>query len=712
VKQTSPHGTATSLNSATTRESLIPGLDYMRESFYQIQQEAGGKASLNTVRQLAFAMACSTGIGATISTMGPLSAKSIGARTSVATFTVGAISAGTSVAALFAGSLFATFGRRRGFVLGTVCFAVGGLLGILAMHIKEPLVEILGCFVIGLGVGLSNFLRFAAVESTLPTFKARAITFVLMGGLAAAVMGPLGGEASIGMIPDNPFVGCFIVILCFTALCCFLVVTVDFNTRAYVQDTKTNRVKYSQQRPSMLLFQRPSVLSPNECTPEAQAGEKDVPALPEVDVDEDLSAVLWSPTFTAAVGMTAFAQAIMIMLMSTVTLAMSDIFQFKARTSSYVIMLHILGMFAPGFWTGKFIGKYGVVAVTAVGMLFYAIAVTIMFFTLHLAGFILAMILVGIGWNLGYTSGSVLLLSSYREGSKLAPIVQSRHDFLVLLLAGCASFGGGEIYQFYEWNGVLIATIIMIGAQACAVLFAWRIRHKYLANKTTVLRASLHDSRRPSLSETGDISMHLAEELRIAIDQKASREPAEPAEMHDTIEVEVATPEGMQNLRESIDGGVFIVPPTPVGSPRSATDIAYFSRESLTAENEINAIRASLGVERRSDVYTASDPYFRSKRSNSSGMERHSSLEGVNPYYDRSRSNSNINSNSVNSPEAAAAATETETETGNPLFHPSATSLPAGQGLGRKPLTRTLSSSGRKTKAMKATETEAAAEVR
>jgi len=173
--------------------------------------------------------------------------------------------------------------------------------------------------------------------------------------------------------------------------------------------------------------------------------------------------------------------------------------------------------------------------------------------------------------------------------------------------------------------------------------------------------------------------MHLVDELRLSIGSvgsfdSSSKLSSEPVEISDTIEVAIVTPAGMGSLRESIDGGVFVVPLTPGGSLKS-TASAYMSRESLTMEHEINDAQASLGMDRRSCTDSGSDLYSGRTRSNSSGIGSRSSFEGVNPYHSKNSSSaSRSRSNSANTPDADA--------TLNPLFYPPAL-LPAG--LGRKP---------------------------
>jgi len=577
----------------------------MRESLHNIQKEAGGKHSLNTVWLLALAMACSTSIGATIATMGPLSAKSLGASASVSTFTVGAVVVGTSVAALFAGSVFATFGRRIGFLLASSFFIIGALLGILALHERIPWMEIFACFITGIGIGLANFLRFAAVESTLPSFRARAITFVLLGGVAAAVLGPLGGDASITMVPGKPFVGCYIVILIFSIICLVLVLCVDFNTKTFLQDPapKTSTTRMSQQSsPAARSPHARSSFSMGNALGLRMSGESsDLQVNINAQPVENYHTVITSPTFIAAVGISSFAQIIMTVLMSTVTLAMNGIFSYKESTASYVIMLHILGMFLPGFWTGSLIDRFGVVYVTGVGMLFNAAAIAIMLVTHELPGFITAMIFVGIGWNLGYTCGSVLLLGAYREGSKLAPLVQSRHDFIVLFLAGVGSLGGGLVFQQYQWTGVLVLAIILVGFQACASLFAWHLRHKYLSEKIETVRASFSGevggggAEGPALNALGEVSMHDVPPNRWNSSSPVEVPSAEDGWSDDSIFVGVPST-GMRSLRDSIDGGSWVASPSagaPASDEMSAENVTYVSRASSTIEKEINEMRSA-----------------------------------------------------------------------------------------------------------------------
>jgi MFS family permease len=503
-------------------------------SFAAVQEAAGGCKPLKGVILLAVAMACNTSIAAAITTISPLAAKKIGAGNAMATATIGSLVVGTSFSALLSGTIFARYGRLKGFGFSVLFFITGAVISMIAIIKRDPLWEVVGNFVIGMGGGIANFLRFAAVEITISSFKAKAVTYVLIGGIGAAIMGPLGSALSINMIPGHAFLGCYVVILCFIVVMSIILLNVDF-------PVKPNLVQ------GLAVSEPKSAVTINE--------------------------VMRSPTFITAVAMSAFAQAIMVVLMSTVTLAMHFDYGYAELSSTRVILLHMLAMFLPGFFTGVLIAKFGVVKVSGTGMVIYAASLVILYISHSYAAFILAMILVGIGWNFGYTSGSVLLLGSYPAGDPIGPLVQSRHDFIVLFFAGAGSFGAGAVFQHAGWDLVLGLTVCLVVLQAVAIAFAWRIRRRFLEEQVQDVKRQMsiidEDSADRSSSHDGAGLANRAQgEMPVVVD--------------------VYMP-GVQDLRASIDGGSWVDEATLASMRRSMSGLGRGSFAGMEAAGGTDA---------------------------------------------------------------------------------------------------------------------------
>lgn len=125
-----------------------------------------------------------------LTTVGPLSASSIGGSSALSAFTIGIFLIGAASSSVPSGWLFRRYGRFGGFTVGCMCQVIGSILGTWSILQESMPILFCGCFCIGLGQGLGQFYRFSAVELSPPGLKDRAVTYVLTGGIIAAFLGP------------------------------------------------------------------------------------------------------------------------------------------------------------------------------------------------------------------------------------------------------------------------------------------------------------------------------------------------------------------------------------------------------------------------------------------------------------------------------------------------------------------------------------------
>lgn len=147
---------------------------------------------------LALAWALTLTTSTLLTTIGPLSAKYLGATDALSSFTIGVFLLGAAVSSVPSSFLFRRLGRSGGFSVGCFCQIVGSSFGYIAMSSEIVPLLFIGCFFIGLGQGLGQFYRFSAVELSPESLKTSAVTYVLSGGIIAAFCGPLAANGSIG----------------------------------------------------------------------------------------------------------------------------------------------------------------------------------------------------------------------------------------------------------------------------------------------------------------------------------------------------------------------------------------------------------------------------------------------------------------------------------------------------------------------------------
>ena len=338
-----------------------------------------------------------------LTTIGPLSAQELGISDSLAAFTIGIFLFGAAFSSVPSAFLFQRLGRLGGFSLGCSAQIVGSIMGALAMKFRFKLLLYVGCFSIGLGQGLGQFYRFAAVEICPVSFKSRAVTYVLSGGIIAAFLGPNCADRTVNFTGVS-YVGSFSVMTIIGVINELTIMLVKFPPlptpipieTAAAKDNKTVNAHH---------------VSPHELSHSAVRSSLEI---------------ISQPLFIVSCAVATLAHTIMVMLMSNVTLAMQD-HGFSFGMCSIVMELHFFAMFSPGFFTGMLIKRFGTFIVAMLGAFIMAISIVILAIDAYEWNYIVGMILVGAGWNFSFSSGTVMLTSSYKV-------------LLLLLLFCCCCF--------------------------------------------------------------------------------------------------------------------------------------------------------------------------------------------------------------------------------------------------------------------------------
>ena len=346
---------------------------------------------------------------------------------------------GSAVATMPASLWMAKIGRSRGFMAGSLIGIVGSFVCVLALWLGSFVVYCAGTALIGVYTAFGLQYRFAAAEVAAPDFRAKAISLVLAGGIAGGFLGPESSKWGKDFFAV-PFLGSFLI------LAAIALIALGVQSRVRV---------------------------PAPSRAESDGGGR------------KLSSIVRQPAFIVAAMGAALGYGVMNLLMTATPIAM-NFCSHPYSAAAFVIEWHVVGMYAPGFFTGGLIKRFGVLAIMIAGTCFMVACVGIALSGNAIWQFWLALLLVGIGWNFMYTAGTTLLTETYTPAERAK--TQGLNDFLVFTVMGVSSFSSGALVSAAGWEQLNAGAVPFILAVAVAALWlTLRRRHAKpkLAARTT-----------------------------------------------------------------------------------------------------------------------------------------------------------------------------------------------------------------------------------
>ena len=332
----------------------------------------------------------------------------LGADKSLATAPITGFNIGTALGAALIAIVARYAGRRASFMVGSMLAATGGSVAALALLKNSFWLFAVGLLLIGMSSGFVQKFRFAAADVSPSFFKARAISWILAGGIISAVIGPQVAIWMRDIVPAVPFSGPFLAMMPL-AFAGMLIL-------------------------SFLHF------------PEQNKG-------PSVHGDlRPLGQIIRQPRFITGMLCGVGTYALMTFMMTGTPLAMVIGCGFSPEMSTLGIQWHVLAMFGPSFFTGQLITRFGVEKIVAAGLLILMGCAVVAASGIALWNFWGALILLGIGWNFGFIGSTAIVASSYRpgEGDK----VQGFHDIVLFSIVALASFSSGKVFNAYGWGAM------------------------------------------------------------------------------------------------------------------------------------------------------------------------------------------------------------------------------------------------------------------
>ncbi len=319
------------------------------------------------------------------------------------------------------------WGRKGSFQMGLAVGLFSALLCAWAVAQHQFWLLVAGTVVAGYYSANGQLYRFAAAELAAPAYREKAISLVMAGGLIGAVIGPNLATRTKNLM-DVPFAGAY-VSLAIVAVICMLIV-------------------------SRLQF--PPV-------PAKVAGS---PA------GRPLSVIMRQPVFIVSTVGAALGYGVMNLLMAATPLAM-QICNLPFEDAALVLEWHVIGMFAPGFFTGHLIRRFGTLQIMAVGVLLNAVCIAVALSGVELQQFLVALFLLGVGWNFLFTGSTTLSLQAYRPEEK--DRAQAAINFCVFAVMAMTSFASGALVTTQGWRFLNIGSIVPVVLTAAAL--AWLALH-------------------------------------------------------------------------------------------------------------------------------------------------------------------------------------------------------------------------------------------
>lgn len=329
---------------------------------------------------------------------------------SLATLPIAMMMVAAAAGMIPAALLMQRWGRKAGFMLGALLGVLAGIAGAGAIWLNHFGLFVVANMLVGGYQAFAQYYRFAAADVASGPFKSKAISWVIAGGVVAAIAGPNIARFT-QQIGSVPFAAAYLS-LSVLALAAFL-------------------------------------LAPLLQIPPANLSEAQGQARP-------LKEILLQPVFLTALAGSTIGYAMMVMVMTATPLAMQICGQPLANSAT-VIQWHVLGMFVPSFFTGKLILRFGVLRIMASGALLLGAHVAIALSGNDFANFISGLTLLGIGWNFLFIGGTSLLTHAYRPSERAK--AQAAHDFLMFAAISLASLVAGSLLNSLGWRAVNLSVL-------------------------------------------------------------------------------------------------------------------------------------------------------------------------------------------------------------------------------------------------------------
>ena len=349
-----------------------------------------------------------------------------------ATLPISLIVFGSMTTAPWLSPLMQKYGRKTGFFLGAIAGAMGAAVSAYGLYVASFSIFLIGAYFSGIYMSAQGFYRFAATDTASDSYRPKAISYVMAGGLISAVFGPqlnkFVQDASV-----IPFLGSYIAIIGLNLVGMFL----------------------------FLLLRLPK-------------GTAHEPIIEATVSPRNRKELLADPRILVAISCGMVSYALMNLVMTSTPLAVVGCGLTKNNAND-IVSAHVIAMFLPSFFTGHLIARFGVERIIGIGLIILAAAGIVALTGMQITNFFLALILLGLGWNFSFIGATTLLTGAHTQNERGR--VQGMNDAIVfgcVTIASIASGGlmnctGGSIVQ--GWAAVNYAMVPFLLLAGTALLW-------------------------------------------------------------------------------------------------------------------------------------------------------------------------------------------------------------------------------------------------
>ncbi|WP_340263124.1 MFS transporter [Sulfitobacter pontiacus] len=345
--------------------------------------------------------------GPIVISLGGLVGQDLATDPALATLPVSIYNLGLALGTVPAAWIMRQYGRRSGYLLGAMIGVLSGLIAAGAISFGAFIFFCLGTFLAGLYASYVQSYRFAAADGREGADRGRAISWVMVGGLVAAIIGPQLVIATRDAVPGVPFAGSFLSQAALALIAFFVLTRLRGRQPAATAQTSSD------------------------------------------DGGRTVLQLLASPKYMLGVAAGVVSYGLMSFVMTAAPLAMVGCGH-SIDHAAWGIQWHVLAMFAPSLVTGKLIARFGKEKVTAAGLIIIGISGAVALTGLDLRHFFISLILLGIGWNFGFIGATAMVAAAHTEAERGR--AQGLNDFAVFGTVAALSFFSGALMQASGWH--------------------------------------------------------------------------------------------------------------------------------------------------------------------------------------------------------------------------------------------------------------------
>ncbi|MDO8448661.1 MAG: MFS transporter [Rhodoferax sp.] len=324
------------------------------------------------------------------------------------------------------------FGRKMSFQLGLAVALASSLLCAYAAVNKDFWLLCVATVIAGYYNANAGLYRFAAAELAEPAWREKAVSLVMAGGLIGAVLGPNLAQQTRTMM-NAPFAGAYIALAAVALLSMVILSFIDF---------------------------------PPPLPKKSGSGGR------------PLSEIMRQPAFIVAAATGALGYGVMNLLMAATPLAMQQC-SLPFSDVALVLEWHVIGMFAPGFFTGHLIKRFGTLPIMGVGVALNALCIVVALSGVELQQFLIALFLLGVGWNFLFTGSTTLSLQTYSPEEK--DRAQGALNFFVFATLALSSFASGVLVTTRGWALLNYGSLVPVALTAASLVWLWTQQRRALA---------------------------------------------------------------------------------------------------------------------------------------------------------------------------------------------------------------------------------------